>query len=419
MIQPDSTPPHVDDDSTTALKQDGAALTVELDAQRNQTQSCMIQLFEVQKELEKYHERCSRLEKQLAELPDPSARGPILAGESQPGREAPAQLLPRLATLPWWLSFLLGGRRRKAALHISKILSHRLFDAEWYLQQYPDVAASGTDPLRHYLEHGAHEYMNPSPKFDTRWYLTAYPDVARSGANPLLHYVEFGIYEGRQPNAALQSLKETLGKARADNEHLRKVLHERDSAINSLQSRIESSGKSLEQLKSHNEHLQNRLQERNAAVESLQETVNSLQSRIESSGKSLEQLKSHNEHLQNRLQERNDAVESLQSALGQVQADTERLKKELQHANEAASRFVKFKKLRNEDLQELRRQYKQATAGRDEQQALLTLLAEKIHEAARYFDALRDTSTSNTVSRKGPGPRKKTAARLRNGRDAR
>ena len=31
------------------------------------------------------------------------------------------------------------------------------FDAAWYLEQYPDIAAAGIDPLRHYLDHGRYE----------------------------------------------------------------------------------------------------------------------------------------------------------------------------------------------------------------------------------------------------------------------
>ncbi len=31
------------------------------------------------------------------------------------------------------------------------------FDAAWYLEQYPDIAAAGIDPFQHYLEHGKKE----------------------------------------------------------------------------------------------------------------------------------------------------------------------------------------------------------------------------------------------------------------------
>jgi hypothetical protein len=74
-----------------------------------------------------------------------------------------------------------------------------VFDRAWYLATYPDVAASGMDPVDHYLLRGAFEYRDPGPEFDTDWYLQQNPDVARSGINPLLHYLTRGRAEGRAP----------------------------------------------------------------------------------------------------------------------------------------------------------------------------------------------------------------------------
>lgn len=67
-----------------------------------------------------------------------------------------------------------------------------LFDAEYYLATYDDVAAAGMDPLFHFLRYGAKECRNPHPQFDTRHYLLQNPDVARSGHNPLLHFLRIG-----------------------------------------------------------------------------------------------------------------------------------------------------------------------------------------------------------------------------------
>jgi hypothetical protein len=101
----------------------------------------------------------------------------------------------------------------------------RIFDAEFYLRKYADVAAAGGDPFRHYLEYGAsegrkphplfdHDYYvlncpeardgsepsifhflkspvpagNPHPLFDCESYLRAHPDASRRRVNPLLHY---------------------------------------------------------------------------------------------------------------------------------------------------------------------------------------------------------------------------------------
>src|SRR5439155_9838122 len=74
-----------------------------------------------------------------------------------------------------------------------------LFDAVWYRQRYPDVAAHA-HPLVHYLKRGGFEGYNPNPYFDSEWYLAINPDVAASGINPLVHFVRYGAREGRNPS---------------------------------------------------------------------------------------------------------------------------------------------------------------------------------------------------------------------------
>src|SRR5664279_1670551 len=86
------------------------------------------------------------------------------------------------------------GLRRNARL----LAGSPLFDADWYLSAYPDVAASGLDPIRHYLVAGAAEGRDPGPSFVTAHYLAANPDVAAAKFNPLVHYVRYGRAEGRR-----------------------------------------------------------------------------------------------------------------------------------------------------------------------------------------------------------------------------
>ena len=69
----------------------------------------------------------------------------------------------------------------------------------WYLKNNPDVSAKNTDPLHHYIHHGAREERDPSPAFSTSWYVSRYVDVRNAGVNPLLHFLEYGRREGRQP----------------------------------------------------------------------------------------------------------------------------------------------------------------------------------------------------------------------------
>jgi hypothetical protein len=77
------------------------------------------------------------------------------------------------------------------------VSSSDLFDRDWYLSQYPDVAASGVDPARHFLSRGGGEGRDPGPGFDARSYVLQYPDVAAAGVNALVHYLRSGRAEGR------------------------------------------------------------------------------------------------------------------------------------------------------------------------------------------------------------------------------
>ncbi len=85
--------------------------------------------------------------------------------------------------------------------------NHLLFDAEWYLQQNPDVAEAGIDPLEHYMVTGWREGRDPHPMFDTSFYLEKNPDVAASGENPLVQYYLFGWKEGRQPHPTFDPIR--------------------------------------------------------------------------------------------------------------------------------------------------------------------------------------------------------------------
>jgi len=74
-----------------------------------------------------------------------------------------------------------------------------LFDPQFYLDSYPDVATAGRNPLTHYLATGWREGRNPNPWFDTRYYLANNPDVAREQINPLIHYVIKGWRQRMRP----------------------------------------------------------------------------------------------------------------------------------------------------------------------------------------------------------------------------
>ena len=73
------------------------------------------------------------------------------------------------------------------------------FDAEWYLQTYPDVAVAGADAAEHYALHGGRtENRDPGPWFSTGAYLRDNPDVAAQGLNALAHFEAHGQHEHRE-----------------------------------------------------------------------------------------------------------------------------------------------------------------------------------------------------------------------------
>lgn len=88
---------------------------------------------------------------------------------------------------------------KKTSEEIKLIENSGLFDSEWYLANYPNVAALGIAPVEHYLHIGALTLKNPGPNFDTKHYLKTYPDVMASKINPLIHYITHGTEEGRHP----------------------------------------------------------------------------------------------------------------------------------------------------------------------------------------------------------------------------
>ncbi len=86
---------------------------------------------------------------------------------------------------------------------IALVRASDLFDATWYLAQYPDVKLLDIDPVEHFLWIGSRMGRSPSARFSAPSYLEANRDVKVSGLNPLLHYLLSGREERRpiQPEA--------------------------------------------------------------------------------------------------------------------------------------------------------------------------------------------------------------------------
>ena len=87
---------------------------------------------------------------------------------------------------------------------IRNLPARRLFDSSFYLAKYPDVAAAGVHPLRHYLEFGLREGRKPHPLFDPDYYLRRNPS-ARDSETPLDHFRRAGGRAGMSPHPLFDS----------------------------------------------------------------------------------------------------------------------------------------------------------------------------------------------------------------------
>ena len=64
-----------------------------------------------------------------------------------------------------------------------------LVDADFYLKMNPDVRKAGLDAAEHYAKYGWREGRDPSPEFSTNAYLEEYPHLLESDSNPLEHFL--------------------------------------------------------------------------------------------------------------------------------------------------------------------------------------------------------------------------------------
>lgn len=80
------------------------------------------------------------------------------------------------------------------------------FDANAYLEAYPDVAQAGIDPYLHYLRGGKNEGRIGFTKesFDSEAYLSANPDLRGRISDAYQHFIHFGRVEGRPVGVPLK-----------------------------------------------------------------------------------------------------------------------------------------------------------------------------------------------------------------------
>lgn len=94
----------------------------------------------------------------------------------------------------------------------------RLFDEEWYVQQYKEVHSflknnPQQKPFNYYINWGIGYHHSPNPNFDEEWYLSYYQDIkAAVNSGRILcgfeHFLVTGRHEGRLPKPDLQATLE-------------------------------------------------------------------------------------------------------------------------------------------------------------------------------------------------------------------
>jgi glycosyltransferase involved in cell wall biosynthesis len=85
------------------------------------------------------------------------------------------------------------------AAQLAALRASGLFDENYYLNAYPDVAGADIPPLEHFFKVGYREGRQPNPFFNPDWYLRHNPDVAEAGMQPLLHFLLQGDRMGLDP----------------------------------------------------------------------------------------------------------------------------------------------------------------------------------------------------------------------------
>ncbi|UUP18240.1 class I SAM-dependent methyltransferase [Nitratireductor thuwali] len=84
---------------------------------------------------------------------------------------------------------------------IRLILGSGLFDPNGYAERAGIAPGNAEASANHYLTIGEAAGLAPSVHFDPQFYREQYPDIAMSGTKPLLHYLCYGRLEGRSPRS--------------------------------------------------------------------------------------------------------------------------------------------------------------------------------------------------------------------------
>jgi hypothetical protein len=167
------------DSDTSDRARGGDPLRLELDQLRLQLDRCQRDLHQARVELAQARGIQEALEERLraGDATDHLPAAPSVQRHSVPWRRR------------WWRSMTMSATGRALQRDVQLLHQSDLFDPEWYLTEYPDIARSSMDPAEHYLRFGAYEGRDPGPLFSTDAYRRDHPEAERSGINPLVHFL--------------------------------------------------------------------------------------------------------------------------------------------------------------------------------------------------------------------------------------
>jgi hypothetical protein len=118
------------------------------------------------------------------------------------------RLRVRFAEVRYWLwdrhLFRLLPLKLRRQIEVAAVSRAPLFAAKWYARECMPQRADGSSPRKtpaeHFVTVGWRRGLQAGPYFDTKWYLDQHPELAARGLNPLLHFVKVGALTGQRPN---------------------------------------------------------------------------------------------------------------------------------------------------------------------------------------------------------------------------
>lgn len=180
-----------DDDKGSATESHDA-LRLELGRLRADLDACRHDLHQARFELAQAREIQEALEEQLRAGDGTAGSGMASGAPRTSGVRVPGDAWSRKV----WRRVTMSADRRALQQDVRLLHESELFDADWYLAEYPDVANADLDPAEHYLRFGVHEGRDPGPLFSTDVYLRDHPEAVEGGINPLVHFLRSGSGAG-------------------------------------------------------------------------------------------------------------------------------------------------------------------------------------------------------------------------------